>query len=99
MAPKRYGKPDENYIHDFSTIVGDIRTVSGLRPPYDVVSSISVVEHAGPAKYGETGKASGSRETFGLKDGAWIRMKPEQVEKIPLRNYATGMAFLRLRKP
>jgi hypothetical protein len=38
-------------------------------------------------------------QTFGLKEGRWLSMTPEEVEKIPLRHYATGVAFLRLRKP
>lgn len=147
---------------NLSTIVGDVRTASGLKPPYDVVYSISVIEHAGLAQYGEPEKASESGElvrrmaelaapgatllvtvpfgeahvpkigdesvetgkptgfkvfdramldgitaglkveemqTFGLKDGLWLRMKPEEVEKIPLRHYATGVVFLRLSKP
>lgn len=145
-----------------TTIVGDVRTAPGLRPPYDAVYSISVIEHAGLAQYGEKEKASESGElvrrmvelaapgavllitvpfgeahvprigdesnetgkptgfkvfdramietitaglpieelsTFGLKDGLWTRMAPQEVEKIPLRHYATGVAFLRLRKP
>jgi hypothetical protein len=145
-----------------TTIVGDVRTARGLKPPYDAVYSISVIEHAGLAQYGEKEKASESGElvrrmvelaapgapllitvpfgtahvpkigdesdetgkptgfkvfdrtmldtitaglpieelqTFGLKDGLWLKMGPEEVEKIPLRHYATGVAFLRLRKP
>ncbi|HLY11915.1 MAG TPA: methyltransferase domain-containing protein [Planctomycetota bacterium] len=147
---------------NLSTIVGDVRTVRGLQPPYDVVYAISVIEHAGLARYGEPEKASESGElvrrmaelaapgalllitvpfgeahvpkigdrstetgkptgfkvfdramltdltrglsveelsTFGLKDGLWLSLPPEEVEKIPLRHYATGVAFLRLRKP
>lgn len=156
LRPCFFGHPG------LTTIVGDIRTVGGLKPPYDVVYAISVVEHAGLARYGEAEKASESgelvrrmselaapgarviitvpfgeahvprmgdtsiltgkptgfkvfdrgmldsitsglqveeRATFGLKKGVWLRMNPEDVEKIPLRNYATGVAFLRLRKP
>ena len=147
---------------NLTTVVGDVRTVAGLKPPYDAVYSISVIEHAGLARYGEpenasesgelvrrmaelaspgapilisvpfgaahvprigdrsteTGKPTGfkvfdramlealagglpieERWTFGLTQGAWLRMNPEDAEKIPLRNYATGVAFLRLRKP
>ena len=147
---------------NLTTLVGDVRTVAGLKPPYDVVYSISVIEHAGLAQYGEPEKASESGElvrrmaelaapgatllvtvpfgeahvprigdesvqtgkptgfkvfdrpmldtitaglkveevqTFGLKEGLWVRMPPEQVEKIALRHYATGVAYLRLRKP
>jgi hypothetical protein len=146
---------------NLGAIVGDVRTVAGLKPPYDVVYSISVIEHAGLARYGEAENASESGElvrrmaelgapgarllvtvpfgeghvprigdrsvktgkptgfkvfdrkmiddlakglvleeltTFGLKEGLWLRMAPEEVEKIPLRNYATGVAFLRLKK-
>jgi len=147
---------------NLTTLVGDVRTVPGLKPPYDVVYSISVLEHAGLAQYGEpenasesgelvrrmaelaapgalllitvpfgaahvpklgdqsveTGKPTGFKvfdrpmldtltrgltleglQTFGLKEGRWLSMTPEDVEKIPLRHYATGVAFLRLRKP
>jgi hypothetical protein len=145
-----------------TTVVGDVRTAPGLQPPYDAVYSISVIEHAGLAQYGEKEKASESGElvrrmvelaapgapllitvpfgrahvpaigdesvetgkptgfkvfdrpmlqtitaglpieelqTFGLQDGLWQKMAPEEVERIPLRHYATGVAFLRLRKP
>lgn len=145
-----------------TALVGDVRTVKELKPPYDAIYSISVIEHAGLARYGEkenasesgelvrrmaelaapgapilvtvpfgeghvpkigdksvqTGKPTGFKvfdrkmldaltaglavdeiQTFGLKDGTWLRMEPAEVEKIPLKNYATGVAFLRLRKP
>lgn len=142
-------------------VQGDVRNSPDLDPPYDVVSGISIIEHAGLARYGEnpgisqprdlleamgrlaaddgtliltvpfgaahipnigdrsseTGKPTGFRvfdhaalrtlvegfrveeeQTFGLREGAWKPMAAEEVEKVPLRRYATGMAFLRLRK-
>jgi hypothetical protein len=145
-----------------TSIVGDIRSVAGLKPPYDAIYSISVIEHAGLGQYGESAKASDSGDlvrrmaelaapgglllitvpfgqahvpapgdrveetgkparfrifdrsmvdgiaaglrveemtTFGLTGGVWRRMPPDEVEKIPLRHYATGVAFVRLRKP
>jgi len=147
---------------NLTPFVGDVRKVAGLKPPYDAVYSISVIEHAGLARYGEpenasesgelvrrmaelaapgapilvtvpfgeghvpkigdksveTGKPTGfkvfdrkmldsitvglpveEQQTFGLKDGVWLRMEPADVEKIALKNYATGVVFLRLRKP
>jgi hypothetical protein len=146
---------------NLTTIMGDVRTAE-MTPPYDAVYSISVIEHAGLARYGEpekasepselvrrmaalagpaapllitvpfgaphvprigdesteTGKPTGFRVfdrellksltdglrveeqvTFGLREGSWLRMEPAAVEKIPLRHYATGVVFLRLRKP
>jgi hypothetical protein len=37
--------------------------------------------------------------TFGLREGHWLPLAPEAVEALPPRRYATGVAFLRLRKP